>query len=373
MATPKKRKPRESWGRIRKLPSGRVQASYTGPDLALHKAVATFDGIGDARAWIHAERQMIDAGTWRPPATRNDILTGITIAAYADQWLAERSLKPRTRALYRSLLDQRIIPDLGPVQVKDLSPTAVRAWYGRQDPDAPTRRAHAYSLLRTILTSAVDEELITANPCRIRGAGSAKRQHKIRPATLPELELIIGRLPEHYRVMALLATWCALRFGELTELRRRDLVDGRILVRRAVTYVGGRLVVGVPKSDAGIRDVTIPPHLLPMVAEHVDKFAGRGQDGLIFPGMETGVQLTHGTFYKTWRRARAAAGREDLRFHDLRHSGAVMAAATGATLAELMNRLGHSTVGAAMRYQHAAQDRDAEIAALLSKMAEDAG
>lgn len=53
----------------------------------------------------------------------------------------------------------------------------------------------------------------------------------------------------------------------------------------------------------------------------------------------------------------------------LRHSGAVLAAATGAGLAELMARLGHSTPQAAMRYQHAAQGRDREIAALLSKMA----
>ena len=72
-----------------------------------------------------------------------------------------------------------------------------------------------------------------------------------------------------------------------------------------------------------------------------------------------------GWFYK----ARDKANRPDLRFHDLRHSGAVLAAATGATLAELMGRLGHSTPAAAMRYQHAAQGRDREIAALLSKLA----
>ena len=64
------------------------------------------------------------------------------------------------------------------------------------------------------------------------------------------------------------------------------------------------------------------------------------------------------------------AGRPDLRFHDLRHTGAVLAAQTGATLAELMGRLGHSTPGAAMRYQHAAADRDKAIAEALSRLAE---
>jgi integrase len=75
------------------------------------------------------------------------------------------------------------------------------------------------------------------------------------------------------------------------------------------------------------------------------------------------------TLYKVYRPARATAGRPDLRFHDLRHTGAVLAAATGATLAELMARLGHSTAGAALRYQHAAEDRDKAIAEALSKLA----
>ena len=66
-------------------------------------------------------------------------------------------------------------------------------------------------------------------------------------------------------------------------------------------------------------------------------------------------------------RARSVAGRPDLRVHDLRHTGAVLAAQSGATLAWLMARIGHSTPQAALRYQHAARGRDAEIAARMSK------
>jgi integrase len=75
------------------------------------------------------------------------------------------------------------------------------------------------------------------------------------------------------------------------------------------------------------------------------------------------------TLYKVFYPAREAAGRPDLRFHDLRHTGAVLAAQTGATLADMMARLGHSTPGAAMRYQHAAEGADARIAAGLSRLA----
>jgi integrase len=124
-----------------------------------------------------------------------------------------------------------------------------------------------------------------------------------------------------------------------------------------------------PRANAGLRDVAIPPHIIPAIEQHLAKHVGKNRDSLIFP-TENGGHLQPSTLYRHWYRARAKAKRNDLRWHDLRHPGDVLAAATGASLAELMARLGHSTPQAAMRYQHAAAGRDREIAALLSKLAE---
>jgi integrase len=291
------------------------------------------------------------------------------LRAFAIAWLTDRALKPSSRELYRKLLDQKILPQLGDMLLKDITPLTVRAWYANLDATSPTRRAHTYSLLRTMLASAVDDDLIAANPCHIRGAGSTTRVHRIEPATLAELETIVSALPPRYALMVLLASWCALRWGELTELRRSDidLKAGKIMIRRAVVPVAGKTIVGTPKSAAGVRDVAIPPHLLPLVREHLATFAEWGKDGLLFPAVRGG-HLERGSFFRYYDRARKAAGRPDLRFHDLRHTGAVLAAQTGATLAELMSRLGHSTPAMAIRYQHVAQDRDAEIARRLSEL-----
>ena len=365
-----RRKQREPFGRIRKLPSGRYQAGYVGPDLALHRPASTFETLLDARGWLTDERRRIDGGDWIAPQVRARTKPA-TLAAYVEPWLTHRELKPRTRDLYRRLLDQKILPPLGELPMKSITALTVREWYSELDPATPTRRAHAYALLRTILGSAVSDELIPLNPCHIRGAGTSKRVHRIKPASLAELEALLAALPERYRVMVVLGSWCALRWGELIELRRKDvdLKVGRLKVRRAAGVVNGQVVVGPPKSAAGVRDVAIPPHLIPAIRDHVATFAGWGRDGLVFPAAQSGGQIAHGTFYKTWDVARKAAGRPDLRFHDLRHTGAVMAAQTGATLAELMSRLGHSTPGMAIRYQHAAEDRDAEIARRLSRLA----
>ena len=141
--------------------------------------------------------------------------------------------------------------------------------------------------------------------------------------------------------MILLACWCALRFGELTELRRGDLDLRHARVR--VTWIDGKPTLGAPKSDAGIRDVAIPPHLVPTVRQHLQDHVGWGKDALLF-STANGEQIGRGGAFRKYReRARKAAGRDDLRFHDLRHTGAVLTAQSGATIAELMGRLGHAT------------------------------
>jgi integrase len=247
----------------------------------------------------------------------------------------------------------------------------VGEWHHALDPKRKTLKAHAYGLLKAICATAVQEQEIAANPCIIRGAGVTKRQKKIEPATMAQLETIAAAMPERLRPMVLLASWCGLRFGELAELRRKDLDlrNGVIHVRRAVVRTDGGLLIGDPKSEAGKRDVAIPPHLLPMLRDHREAMPMRGPEGLLFPAADGVSNLAPSSLYRAFYPAREAAGRPDLRFHDLRHTGAVLAAQTGATLAELMARLGHSTPQAAMRYQHAAQGRDAQIAAALSAMA----
>ena len=149
-----------------------------------------------------------------------------------------------------------------------------------------------------------------------------------------------------------------------------DRWTGVIQVRRGVTFVGREIRVEPPKSEAGIRDVAIPPHLIPIIQEHLDTHALPGQEGLLFPS-DVKRQMWTSTVTNHFKKAAAIAGRADLRFHDLRHTGAVMAAQQGATLADLQARLGHSTANAALLYQYSAKSRDQLIAENLSKLLRD--
>lgn len=357
------------FGNVRRLPSGRYQARYVGPDGLTHKAHTTFSTIGDAETWLATVRADIVRDVWAANASAS-ATRALTFGTYAEDWLAGRTLEDRTRAHYRSLLDRQLLPHFATVPLRHITPDLVRRWYAVTANDRPTLRSHAYGLLRTILGQAVRDELLRSNPCHIRGAGNVKRAKKIEPASLAELEALTAAMPERYRAMVLLASWCGMRFGELAELRRGDvdLKLGVIRVRRAVVRADGEVIVKKPKSDAGIRDVAIPPHLLPVLTDHFAAHTAPGKNGLLFPA-RGGGHMAPSSLSRVFYRAREAAGRPDLRFHDLRHTGAVLAAQTGATLAELMGRLGHSTPGAALRYQHAAADRDMEIARRLSAIA----
>lgn len=101
---------------------------YVGPDNALHYAPNTFVAKIDAEHWLAEERRLISSGASTPPEHRDRLVTNVTLAAYVKPWLADRTLKPRTRDHYQHLLDRLILPSLGDRPLKAITPVVVRAW-----------------------------------------------------------------------------------------------------------------------------------------------------------------------------------------------------------------------------------------------------
>lgn len=384
--TKKPRKRRESFGAIRKLPSGRYQASYVGTDGIRYPGPHTYDTISEARVWLAAQRVALHSGEWSAhrAATTNRRTTE-TFAEYAANWIRTRTgrhgtpLAPRTKEGYQCLLDGKL-SYFAHKRLTAIDPPMVRAWYAEQVATGKiTQSARAYGLLSSVLNTAVQDGLISSNPCTIRGARNAATGRKVEPPTDAELEIILNHIDPRFKAMILISAWGAARYGEVTELRRKDLntieQDGQrfiqITISRGVSYITGRgFVVGGTKSKAGNRVVLLPPHLTPDIEAHLAHpgWVGDGEDALLFPAA-SGGHLFEPTWTRKWFPARAAAGREDMPFHALRHFGATKFAQTGATLKELQARLGHATVHTAMRYQHEGE-RSAELVTRMSQTAE---
>ena len=224
----------------------------------------------------------------------------------------------------------------------------------------PTRRAHAYGLLKAILATAVADDLLDANPCRIRGASKTKRVRQIRPATLAELRAIADAMPDRWRRR------CYSPRGAGCDSGRSPNYAAATSTSNTGGYgcAGPSPTTTAPTTRAapengGRQSATwLSPRTYPdAVRRHLLEHAHPGRDGLLFYADNGGHLRTGSAMHDAFHAAREGAGRPDLRFHDLRHTGATLAAAAGATVAELMARIGHTTPAMAMRYQHATADR----------------
>jgi integrase len=167
----------------------------------------------------------------------------------------------------------------------------------------------------------------------------------------------------------LLAAWCGFRRGEIIAIRRDavDLEAGTVTIRsnRVELLATREAFDGDPKTDAGRRTVAVPPHVLPVLRDHLERYAGKDR---VFVGRD-GNPMRGDAVRQAFVRARNKVGMDGFTLHDMRHTGQTLAAATGATLKDLMRRLGHSSPVAANRYLHAVDGRDAEIATALSDLA----
>jgi integrase len=326
----------------------------------------------DAERWLADEKRLIDSRTWTPPAERakKREASGITVGEYTEKWLVERDLAPGTRSLYETVARKRIYPLLGDAPMVEVTPAVVRAWWAGLDKKYETARRHAYSLLRSIMNTAVEDKLLSENPCRIEV--KAPNERDVEALSVEELQKVAAEVHEHYRVAVYILAWSSLRFGELIELRKKDIVDdGAVMkfrVRRDAARVGNKIVVGDTKTVRSKRPVTVPPHVAAMVREHLKTNAHKGPEAFLVTTTH-GLRLSKSAFTRSLKKGYAKIGRPELRVHDLRAVGATYAAQAGATTKELMVRLGHTTPRMAMRYQMASEARDEAIAEAMSRLA----
>lgn len=357
---------RRQLGGIDRLPSGRWRARVLDPGTGRRVSIGTFPTKAAAeRAFATAITDQ-HKGAWVAPEEGR-----LTLEVFATRWVASRltsrgePLRPRVRELYEGYLDNHILPTLGAATLGQLSPAMVRHWH-RDLLDRGVGRstvAKCYRLLRAILNTAVEDRHLVVNPCAIKGAGVEPADERAIP-TVGEVFALADAVDERYRAMVLLAAFCGLRKGELLGLRRGDVdllhLTIEVRVQRQESRSGEQLI-GPPKTAAGRRSLTLPEEVLPALDQHLSTWAGAGVDGLVFVG-DKGGGVRSGVWQREWERARRSVGLSALHFHDLRHVAGTLAAATGAGTKEIMRRLGHATQDAALRYQHATDERDRELA-----------
>ncbi len=185
-------------------------------------------------------------------------------------------------------------------------------------------------------------------------------------ATVAQVYALATAMPPRFAALVIVAAFSGLRWGELAALRRCDvdLAAGMVRVPRKLAALRNRLEFGPPKSESGVRTVALPEAAQTAFRPHMLAFVDADPEALVFTGAK-GTALRGGNFLRAvkWEKSVKAAGiTGDFHFHDLRHTGNTLAAASGASTRELMHRMGHASMRAALIYQHATSERDREIA-----------
>jgi len=369
MATRKYKANREDFGTIRERSSGRLQASYLGPDGVRYYAPMTYSTRTDARAWLAGIRTDIERNKWKSPKTAS----AETFKAYAETWVSQRinnkgiPLRPKTATEYRRQIEKGL-SEFADDRLAAITTARVNQWHAARMKAGKTAAAAEARLLRAILTTAVEEGYLDTIPVKAKLTKTSAGK-TYRPPSLDELAILYEQVDDRFKLAIMIAAYGGLRLSEWRALRRQDLqlVEGRYIVdvhRQAQWINGTGWLVGPPKSDRGIRMQTLPTWMTEQVDAHLAEHAGAFPDSLLFAPKGASEFIHDSDFNKTWNPARDAAGvRGQVREHDLRDFGSSHLMAAGGSLIEARDFLGHSDSAVTERhYIHKVIDRAAELA-----------
>jgi integrase len=306
----------------------------------------------------------------------------LTIAEHLRQWFdgyVKTNCCQRTQDSYQSIINTHLLPFLGHIQLKQLNPQTIQAYYGKTCEKLCTRTVqHHHRMLSQSLKWAVRQGYLGRNPCELVDAPSP-RKHIMRTLTPTEAEIMLetARDNQYYPVIYT-AVSSGLRQAELLGLRWRDLdLDLLSISVSQVLYKRrGVCIFKEPKTSGSSRRVSMTPKLGLFLREtkrqreilYLELGRPLSLDDLVFANIDGGpvdpCTLTH-NFARIIKRA----GLERVRFHDLRHTFASLMLLRGAKPKVISEALGHASVAFTMDvYSHIISGMQEDAMALLDEV-----
>jgi integrase len=267
----------------------------------------------------------------------------------AEDWYESKTVRLKAKTLegYRSMLDTHVLPKWRNTAVGDIDWQSIQKWVAQLSKTKPVRRKseglspsrvnQTYNVLHQVLAYAVRARMLSVNPATdidLPRKPTSERQY-LTHQQVADLAAECG----DWDVLVLVSSYCGLRFGEVTALKRRDidLDRARIEVHSSVERVNGVYRLGPTKTHER-RSVPIPPPVLELLRQRVALWA---PDRLVFPGAD-GYLKNH-EFRKVFNPAAKKAGVAELTPQELRHTCASLAIRSRASIKTVQRLLGHAT------------------------------
>ena len=292
----------------------------------------------------------------------------LALAAWADEFLLfARRLSPSTQETYKRDLTRYIVPRFGTYRLGRLPANEIEHWLNDEIAAglAPSTVHRHYRTLRRMLQVAVEKEKILSNPCdRVEPPRVPKREMAFLDWT--EVVALAESINDRYRALIYLAVDSGMRWSELVGLRRSKVDLQRRKVRvteQLIRLEAGEWLRKETKTAAGIRSITISPQTAEIIRSHLDRYADRGPDALVFPN-KAGNPLISSSFWQHYFQPALQKAGLRVRFHDLRHTSVALAIAEAAHPKAIQTRMGHSSINVTLdRYGHLFPELDEAIAA----------
>jgi integrase len=334
----------------KRIRNGKVRwyARYYDPSGKRHSKA--FDTKGEADRFLATVSHSKITGSYVDPNRSR-----VTVGEWADQWLASKlNLAPKTRDRYEGILRAHIRPRWGKMPLAKVTHAELQRWIADIDA-APATVKKVHRVMSMLLAYAVTDDRLAKNPAdktslpRVRVAEKRFLTHQ----QVHELAEAVG---PSYRLMVLFLAYTGLRFGEMAALRvnRIYFLRRRALVAESVTPVKGVMTFGPTKGHER-REVPLPRFLVDDLAAHL---VGKSPSDLVFTGPR-GAAMRYPVFQRgALNQACERIGIARITPHELRHTAASLAIASGADIKVVQQMLGHKSATMTLdQYGHLFGDR----------------
>jgi len=304
----------------------------------------------------------------------------MTFASFVERY--QEDMKPRIRettwSTKNNMIQTKFIPYFGKLKMNQITAQQIIKWQNTMI-DYRDEHGHPYSqvYLRTLNSqlAAIFNHAdrfydLRSNPCKKVRAMGKKNGHEMAFWTKEEYlrfaEAMMDK-PLYYYAFEVLY-WCGVREGEMLALTPGDFnfEKGTVSITKNLQHVNGRDMITEPKTEKGIREISVPQFLLDEIKTLISMNYGMGADDRLFPISKSGLQ-------RELRRGTAQGKLRRIRVHDLRHSHVSLLISMGYSAVDIGNRVGHESIDITYRYAHMFPSVQKDMAEKLDAMGAERG